>query len=194
MTRRKLTPEEIELWRKVTEQTEALSPERSEAKPTLPKPKPTKAPIYRPGQFSIGQNNAAQLVVRHDPIQAISERLAAAPVGMDHKTYRKMARGKLTPEGRIDLHGMTLDQAHTALTRFILRSQAKTRRLVLVITGKGRTSRSIDQMTEQRGLLRQQVPQWLTLPPLSQAVLQVRTAHKTHGGDGAYYVYLRRGR
>ncbi len=60
---------------------------------------------------------------------------------MDRKSFGKLKRGKLPPEARIDLHGMTLDQAHPALTRFILDSHAKQRRLVLVITGKGKAPR-----------------------------------------------------
>lgn len=105
-----------------------------------------------------------------------------------------MKRGKLKPESRIDLHGMRLDQAHGALVRFVLSSQASGRRLVLVITGKGKTREEPGPIPTPRGVLKHQVPQWLSLPPLAQAVLQVTPAHQRHGGEGAYYVYLRRGR
>ncbi|MEC7257418.1 MAG: Smr/MutS family protein, partial [Pseudomonadota bacterium] len=43
-----------------------------------------------------------------------------------------------------------------------------------------------------RGILRRQVPHWLTTPPLAQAVLDFTPAHIRHGGEGAFYVYLRR--
>jgi DNA-nicking Smr family endonuclease len=43
-------------------------------------------------------------------------------------------------------------------------------------------------------VLRHQVTQWLTTPPLAQLVLQISEAHLRHGGGGAYYVYLRRQR
>ena len=105
---------------------------------------------------------------------------------------KKLRRGKLAPEARIDLHGMTLAEAHVALTGFILMSRTLGRRLVLVITGKGRSRGGSAPM--QPGALRQQVPDWLRLPPLGEAVLQVAPAHRRHGGEGAYYVYLRRGR
>jgi DNA-nicking Smr family endonuclease len=111
---------------------------------------------------------------------------------MDTKTYGKMKRGKLVPEARIDLHGMTLDQAHPALTRFILTSYSRGFRLVLVITGKGQQDDPHDPIPRQRGVLKRQVPMWLRMVPLNTAVMDVSEAHLRHGGGGAYYVYLRR--
>ncbi len=113
---------------------------------------------------------------------------------MDRKSFTNLKRGKLKPEARIDLHGLTLAQAHPALNRFILDSHAQGRRLVLVITGKGKTERDNGPIPVRRGILRHQVPHWLDTPPLSQVVLQVAEAHLKHGGEGAYYVYLRRHR
>jgi len=66
--------------------------------------------------------------------------------------------------------------------------------LLLVITGKGRGSRDLDFMTDRRGVLKHQVPQWLSMPPLGPLVLQVVQAAPKDGGTGAYYVYLRRQR
>jgi DNA-nicking Smr family endonuclease len=105
-----------------------------------------------------------------------------------------MKRGKLPPEARLDLHGKRLETAQTDLVRFILTAQARGLRLVLVITGKGRSAAADDlgPIPRPRGLLRHQVPDWLRMPPLAQAVLQIETAHVSHGGEGAYYVYLRR--
>jgi DNA-nicking Smr family endonuclease len=123
----------------------------------------------------------------------ISDLAGRTPPAMDRKAYRKLTRGKLRPEARIDLHGMTLAQAHPALTSFIMASHAAGRRLVLVITGKGSgADRSSGPIPERRGVLREQVPGWLAAPPCSSVVIQVAQAHQSHGGRGAYYVYLRR--
>lgn len=105
-----------------------------------------------------------------------------------------MQRGKLKPEARIDLHGMTLAAAHPALTNFILDGHHRGLRLLLVITGKGQGGAREDDgpIPIRRGVLRQQVPGWLTAPPLGAVVLDVRPAHQRHGGEGAYYVYLKR--
>jgi DNA-nicking Smr family endonuclease len=132
--------------------------------------------------------------VRHDLKSPLADQLSSAPLQMDRKAFGRMKRGKLTPEGRIDLHGMTLDRAHPALIRFILSSQASGKRLVLVITGKGRAGSDDGPIPTPKGILKHQVPHWLSIPPLAQAVLQISQAHLSHGGGGAYYVYLRKGR
>jgi DNA-nicking Smr family endonuclease len=120
--------------------------------------------------------------------------LAAKPVQMDRKAFGRMKRGKLSPEGKIDLHGMTLEQAHPALNRFVMSAHGAGKRLVLVVTGKGKSGRDTGPIPLRKGVLKHQVPQWLTMPPLGQIVMQVTPAHISHGGDGAYYVYLRRAR
>ncbi|MEQ8898303.1 MAG: Smr/MutS family protein [Roseovarius sp.] len=151
---------------------------------------PRREPIER---FEIGQK-ANGKAARHDVLPGLPEQIAATPVQMDRKAYDRLKRGKLKPEGRIDLHGMTLDQAGPALQSFIMKSFARERRLVLVITGKGRRSPDDGPIPQRPGVLRHTVPHWLQSPPLSQMVLQITEAHIRHGGGGAYYVYLRRKR
>lgn len=157
-------------------------------------PPPVSAPVARPRfalpeGFGVGRNPAAAPVhVARMPSSA--ERLAAQPLRMDAKTHRSLTRGKLRPDARIDLHGMTLATAKGALTGFILRAQAAGHRLVLVITGKGKGDQG--PLPVRSGALRHEVPHWLHMAPVAQAVLQVVPAHVRHGGGGAYYVYLRR--
>lgn len=184
MTRRRLTPEEVELWQKVAARTQRLHPEKELSLLPLPKPKPVKKPVPR----------TTASVAKAPETPASAHPAAKAGPNMDHKKYGRMKRGKLAPEGRLDLHGMTLDQAHPALIRFILKAQADGKRLVLVITGKGRETDGFDPVPRHRGILKRQVPHWLEIPPLAQAVLQVTTAHTRHGGGGALYVYLRKNR
>jgi DNA-nicking Smr family endonuclease len=202
--RRKLTPEERELWAHVAASAVALRPARAAAPfspepaaPPKPQPGPQPAPQPPPRpalpDFRIGQRAAAP-AFRHDPAPALPDWLAQAPVQMDRKAHQKMTRGRITPEARLDLHGMTLAEAHPELIRFVLGAQAAGRRLVLVITGKGRLVADDGPIPLRRGLLRHQVPQWLHQPPLAGAVIQVAQAHLKHGGAGAYYVYLRRAR
>ena len=115
----------------------------------------------------------------------------AASLGMDAGTHARLTRGKLAPERRLDLHGMTLAEAHPALAGFVRASQAQGLRLVLVITGKG--SRGTGDTLGSGGVLRRQVPLWLSQAPLSPLILQIAEAHARHGGSGALYLYLRRG-
>ncbi|MYM55347.1 Smr/MutS family protein [Thalassovita mangrovi] len=193
MTRRRLSPEEVELWKKVADTAERLNPDRPHSELPKPKPKPKKAPSFRLPDFQVG-TRAGATPPRDDLMPSISEQLGNTPVRMDQKTFGKMRRGKLVPEGRIDLHGMTLDKAHSVLNGFIMRSHAQGKRLVLVITGKGKHRDEGGPIPVRFGVLKHNVPQWLTMPPLSAVVLQVSEAHLSHGGSGAYYVYLRRNR
>lgn len=195
--RRKLSPEERDLWSKVASTARALRPDRPISAETEPESTlydrhpPPKKPRPDVRDFRIGQSTP-DYAFRHDLAPSIAEGLARQPIQMDRKAYRNMTRGKLEPEARIDLHGMTLAQAHPALTRFILGAEGRGARLVLVITGKGKKGLDEGPIPQRQGVLRHQVPHWLQLPPLGALVLQVTPAHLRHGGSGAYYVYLRR--
>lgn len=195
MSKRRVRPDELELWNQVAKSADPLHnrpiPTSTIPNPVAPKPaKPT--PSVKPvSPFQVGDQARTQTQTRFAPTTT-SEQLGQAPVQMDSKAFTRMKRGKLVPEGRIDLHGMTLDSAFPALSQFVLTSQARGLRLVLVITGKGQREDPYDPMPRRRGVLKTQVPQWLRMAPLSQAILQVSEAHRSHGGAGAYYVYLRR--
>lgn len=192
---RHLSPDERALWDMVAGRTKPLDP----ARPLAPEPD-SKAPPKKPqlkerdmiADFMVGAK--ADTRRPHDVLKPVGARLSSAPVNMDAKSYGKMTRGKLKPEGRLDLHGMTMAEAHPELLAFILGAQAVGKRLVLVITGKGKDRDDGYAIPVRHGILRHQVPQWLALPPLAQAILQVTPAHLKHGGHGAYYVYLRRNR
>ena len=113
--------------------------------------------------------------------------------GPDRKRAALLRRGKLKIEARIDLHGMTLAQAHPALIGFVTGAAQEGRRQLLVITGKGAGSDPAF-LSEGRGVLRRQVPHWLRSAPLAPLILDVAQAHARHGGAGALYVTLRRRR
>lgn len=194
--RRGLTPDEQALWNRVAEQAVPLHPKRKAPDPIETVAQPAQAEsAQRPTipAFEIGQARG-DTALPHNLAPAPGDRLNGHPVRMDHKAHGRMKRGKLRPEAKIDLHGMTLSQAHPALIRFILDQHARDRRLVLVITGKGRGGDEAGPLPTRKGILKQQVPHWLSGAALAPAVLQVSEAHLKHGGQGAYYVYLRRRR
>jgi len=118
---------------------------------------------------------------------------AARGETLDRQTARKLERGHVAVEGRLDLHGMRQRDAHAALRKFLKSAQGKGYRHVLVITGKGAVaddSRPFYQAGE-RGVLRQAVPHWLTAPDLAQVVVSYSEAPRRLGGEGALYVRLR---
>ncbi|WP_134680993.1 Smr/MutS family protein [Paracoccus ravus] len=196
--RRGLTAEEEALWSRIA-QTAVPMHKAAKTKfapaphpADLPAPTPeAAAPLSLP-EFRIGSTPRRKSPTRIDLSAHPGQALREQPVRMDHKTHRRMSQGKLVPESRIDLHGMTLGVAQPQLLRFILNAHAAGRRLVLVITGKGREGGPDAPLPVRPGALRHNVPLWLSMAPLNQLVLQVRPAHRRHGGDGAYYVYLRR--
>lgn len=105
--------------------------------------------------------------------------------GVDRRTADRFRRGRMVIDGRIDLHGMTQEQAHIALHHFIEGQHAHQARCVLVITGKG---------ARGEGVLRRTVPRWLNDPRLRPLILSFSHAQIPDGGDGALYVLLRRHR
>jgi DNA-nicking Smr family endonuclease len=106
---------------------------------------------------------------------------------------REHGRAKgLTPQARLDLHGMTQDEAHHALIQFITMSVALRCRHVLVITGKGKSPDPAAKAhpNEGRGILRRLVPLWLEVEPLRPLVAGISSAPVELGGPGALLVDL----
>jgi DNA-nicking Smr family endonuclease len=141
------------------------------------------------------------------------QKSAAAPSGdqapaapslaqFDTRTARKIRTGRIDIEARLDLHGMRQAEAFGALRTFLLRSQTRGHKWVLVITGKGTFVRdgesadwpADDRRGAQRGILRRNVPNWLDQPDLRSVVVSYTTAAIRHGGEGALYVQLRGGK
>ena len=103
--------------------------------------------------------------------------------GIDRASAERLKRGRHKVEARLDLHGMTQDEAHRALLAFIRAARTAGNRCVLVITGHGRIG---------GGVLKSAVPRWLDEPAFRPHLLAVATAQPRDGGGGALYVMLRR--
>ena len=115
----------------------------------------------------------------------------------DRRLHQRVARGHTAIDARLDLHGMTQMQAHAALMRFLDQAQARDAKLVLVVTGKGlggaiTPATSATGRHGERGVLRRQVPLWLSLPEFRRFIVSFEQAHVGHGGAGALYLRLRR--
>ena len=102
--------------------------------------------------------------------------------GLDGRTQRRLFRGDVPIDRRLDLHGHTAARAEVKLQTFIEDAAHAGCRCVLVITGKG------------AGVLNSHVPGWLKRAPLSGLVLALAQARPADGGSGAFYVLLRRRR
>jgi DNA-nicking Smr family endonuclease len=175
--KRSLSDEERALWESVAKQT----------KPLRKKPRAAKAEGTAP---------AAEVLVAAKPVAPpkplalakISRAPAAPPLALLGRRERsQLSRGRKEIDARLDLHGMTQTRAHRALSGFLQRAQREGLTFVLVITGKGKMGAETE-----RGVLRRQVPQWLSLPEFRALVVGFEEAHIGHGGEGALYVRIRR--
>lgn len=172
-SRRDLTPEEARQWQQVQE---SATPLRTGKKKILPPEKPVAAPnIARAPRAPLPRNAKPVALIPGDQTP-----------GIDHHTARRFRQGKREIEATLDLHGMTQARAFQRLTSFIERHYAANVRMALVITGKGRGG--------EGGVLRAALPGWIEQTELARYVLALHPAKPEHGGDGAYYVLLRRRR
>lgn len=117
-------------------------------------------------------------------------------VPLDRRLRTQLRRGQQGVEAVIDLHGLRQDEAHSALRGFLRLQQQRGAKLVLVVTGKGVAGDATagQDYGNERGILRRNVPHWLRLPDLRPLVLGFDEAEQRHGGTGALYIRLRRGR
>jgi DNA-nicking Smr family endonuclease len=178
--KRALSEEERALWESVAKQV----------KPLRKKPRALKAPIAAivEDTFVVAKSVTAPKFPANARAVKPDNPPPLAPLGRRERS--QLSRGRKEIEGRLDLHGMTQTRAHRALLSFLQRASGDGLTFVLVITGKGRTSGP----EAGRGVLRRQVPEWLSLPEFRALVVGFEEAHIGHGGEGALYVRVRRGR
>jgi DNA-nicking Smr family endonuclease len=169
--RRILSDEERVLWTAVTKSIAPLS--------SLPKSGPETMEHAPPEQDGSGKMRS---------IPPAGEKGPPPLASLGRRMRTRVARGKEAIDGRLDLHGLTQSQAHATLLRFLREASAREARLVLVITGKGAGGYG------ERGVLKRQVPQWLSLPEFRALVIGFEDAHIAHGGEGALYIRVRRRR
>ena len=181
-----LSPEDREIWAKVTKTLTPLHPERLHAPVVddagLSPPEAEKPDRPKKTATAIRTPSAQPKPASPPPLHTL-----------EHRYRKKLIRGVKPIDGRIDLHGLTQHQAHDRLRHFLHSAQARGHKVVLVITGKGR-DRGGGGFMDERGVLRRVVPQWLGMSDMRSVVIGYEEAHASHGGSGALYVRIRRKR
>jgi DNA-nicking Smr family endonuclease len=178
--KRSLSEEERAMWESVAKQI----------KPLRKKPRAAKAEVAEASAAAKPAASAKPLAsakVLRAPKPEAPAAPPLAPIGRRERS--QLSRGKKQIDARLDLHGMTQTRAHRALSAFLQRAHSDGLTFVLVITGKGKIGAE-----SERGVLRRQVPQWLSLPEFRSLVVGFEEAHIGHGGEGALYVRIRRAR
>lgn len=193
--RKTLSGEDLALWAEVAKSVTPL-----EGRGTPP-----------PSQKSARRRKAAGFVSAPQPalpaLPALDGGETPPPASsIERKRLRQLAKGRQAIDSRIDLHGMTQEEAHRRLTAHLAAAVRRGERCVLVITGKGGPRMpqggGADRVPAQfrrrsdfgfgAGVLRRAVPLWLDSPELRPLVSAFAPAHERHGGEGALYVMLRR--
>ena len=181
--RRSLTPEDEALWRLAVKD---IAPLRgNQTRPAQP--------------FRAKKPAAVSLSPRlpDDPPRLTSGAPGQTASESNHQLgrswHRKLRRGTVPIDSRVDLHGFTREAALVPLHKAMLNAINRDQRCILVITGKGKRVRA-DEVVAEAGILRREVPRWLRQGSLAAQILAVEGAHPRDGGAGAYYVILRRRR
>ncbi|WP_411287425.1 Smr/MutS family protein [Phenylobacterium sp.] len=168
--KRPLKPEEVRVWGVVAATVHPLpgrsTPKTAEAQATKAQPAEVAARIAPP-----------------KPVRRQSAPAREAVDGIEPRRKRRIARERDPIGARLDLHGLDQDRAKVVLEGFIRRAWEDGYRAVLIITGKG---------VQGDGVLRRRTPEWLAAPSLAGIVAGISEAHRTHGGEGALYVALKR--
>lgn len=127
------------------------------------------------------------------PTTSMPAALQPTPPLADASGHKKVRRGKVLIEARMDLHGFTQHEAQRELARFIPEMRRRGFRCVLIITGKGRPTafKSGDFMEAPSGVLRRRLPSFLAHQGVGEHISGYAPAHARHGGDGAFYVLLK---
>ena len=175
----KLSAEDRILWGKVARSTRPI-------KGRLQDLREFEAAIVEP---ELPAKSAAPKVGSMASPEADKPKEAKKPSGLhqplEKPVMRKLSRGHLALEARIDLHGMFQSEAHAILLDFLIRAHERGLRHVLVITGKGSSMGS-------DGALKRAVPLWFSKPDFRYLISSYENAARQHGGEGALYVRLSR--
>ena len=169
---RQLSPEEAELWARVTATIAPLSREKVKAQPAENEAK--LAPVATP--------------VRASPPSPPTTPRTKVGTTLDSTWDRRLRSGAVELDRVIDLHGMSLDQAWRAIDRGLEAAIVRGDRVLLLITGHHRAG----EPPIRRGRIRAAVNDWLAVSRHAGDIAAVRAAHGRHGGGGSLYIILRR--
>lgn len=119
-------------------------------------------------------------------ISATDEYVEGLAPGIDKRLLRKLRAGDYAVQAHLDLHGLTSEEAHAAVDKFLVGARAEGRRCVLLIHGRGHNSK------EGIPVLKERLKVWLARGRIARGVLAFCSARPSDGGAGALYVLLRK--
>jgi DNA-nicking Smr family endonuclease len=173
------TPDEVELFRASVSDVTPL-PGHGRARHESPPPQPIPAQRLRDDRETLVES-----LSHHDPWDAgleSGEELCYLRNGVGMQVLRKLRRGHWVIQDELDLHGLTVEDAHALLAEFLSQCVRRGLRCVRVIHGKGLRSKN------REPVLKRKVAGWLMRRDEILAYCQARPAD---GGSGAAVVLLK---
>jgi DNA-nicking Smr family endonuclease len=165
--KRDLTGDEKKLWRRVAA---SVKPRRPLPAEDAEEPLPPKKSVVR-------------VAAPAAPVKPAPKPVKSAPPPQNRGNEKRVRRGKLEIGATLDLHGHTQESAEAAVSRFVHRAQSRGETTVIIVTGVGRGG---------EGVLKRRLPEWLAGRDLRGVVSGYAPAHRSHGGAGAFYVFIKR--
>ena len=173
------------LWEKVTRSVRRLNPQPASQTPKQ-RGRPHTGPLKKSWTVRSESVQTGQAKAKTSPDKTMPADFRLGETsGVDRTSARRMQRGQVLIEDRLDLHGLSQEQAQKEVKTFIGSAVQKNFRHVLIITGKGR---------DGHGILREKVPEWLKDAPLCYHLNAISYAQPKDGGKGALYIRLKRQR
>lgn len=171
-------------WRRLTASTKPLARESRNRRVAAPSHQGS-VPTAKT-RVKAGPNANRPAPSTKPPLPSAAAGVSARPQSaLMPRTRRRLARGTLPIEARLDLHGLSLAEAERALSAFVAQARGQGHVWLLVITGKG---------VRGEGKLRRALPEWLDRGALASQIAEYGPSAPNHGGDGAFYLRARRAR
>ena len=171
---------DTELWNYVTKTTKKINSNNNlkhyKNIPTKKKQRVVTTPEIKPKSILQTNNKNHTLT----PIQFSDENNKS---GLSKKNIKDIKSGKFKVQSKLDLHGFSLKEAETLFFEFLKKSFNSKKRNILVISGKGERG---------KGKIKLSIPTWIASPSLSHLIHYYSSAAPKDGGNGAYYIRLRK--
>lgn len=128
------------------------------------------------------RNNQVNNIISDEKSNFILEKDKS--LGIDWNTDKKLIQGKYEIDYKVDLHGLTIDEAYNKIKLLFNKAELNNYRCLLIITGKG--------LHSQNQTIKRSIIEWFKEPYFSNKIIKYTDAQKIHGGSGAIYVLLKR--
>ena len=116
-----------------------------------------------------------------------NEKLPNKDIKLDKKLSQKTKS--------IDLHGYTLEEANKSIQDFINKSYEEKINKLIVVTGKGLHSNNEKDpyVSKDLSILKHSVPEFIKKNiEIMKKIIEITNAKIEDGGDGAFYIYLKK--